>query len=76
MDDDAGYVARQLMQKYKCARCGYIYDPAVGRPDKGIKPGIPFEDLPDDWTCPECGGRKQSWPPWAKLGSTRPPASK
>ncbi|MHC4912139.1 MAG: rubredoxin, partial [Planctomycetota bacterium] len=42
------------MQKHKCPRCGYIYDPEVGRPDKGTKRGIVFEDLPDDWRCPEC----------------------
>ena len=55
------------MIKYKCQRCGYIYDPEKGRPDKGIKAGIDFEDLPEQWTCPECGEVKHSWPPWAKL---------
>ena len=55
------------MNKYKCQSCGYIYDPAVGRPDKGTKPGIAFEDLPENWTCPECGVKKHSWPPWVKL---------
>ncbi|MDE5979074.1 MAG: FAD-dependent oxidoreductase, partial [Muribaculaceae bacterium] len=24
-------------------------------PDNGIDPGTPFEDLPEDWVCPECG---------------------
>ncbi|HBG62395.1 MAG: rubredoxin [Omnitrophica WOR_2 bacterium GWF2_38_59] len=43
------------MKKYKCTVCGYIYDPAVGDPDNGIEPGTAFENLPDDWTCPECG---------------------
>ena len=38
--------------KYQCEPCGYIYDPAEGDPDSGIAPGTPFEDLPDDWTCP------------------------
>ena len=37
------------MQKYKCTVCGYIYDPEKGDPDSGIRPGIPFEELPDDW---------------------------
>ncbi|UCF43058.1 MAG: rubredoxin [Planctomycetota bacterium] len=55
------------MQKYKCPRCGYIYDPEVGRPDKGTKKGILFEDLPDGWRCPECGEKKHSWPPWVKV---------
>ena len=43
------------LAKYQCAPCGHIYDPAVGDPDRGIRPGTAFEDLPDDWTCPVCG---------------------
>lgn len=44
--------------RYRCNACGYIYDPAVGIPDAGIKPGTPFEALPGDWRCPVCGARK------------------
>jgi len=43
------------MAKYRCTVCGYIYDPAVGDPDAGIKPGTAFENIPDTWICPECG---------------------
>ena len=43
------------MDKYQCRACPYIYDPAIGDPDQGIKPGTSFEDLPDDWVCPVCG---------------------
>ena len=43
------------MAKYECTVCGYIYDPAIGDPTQGIKPGTKFEDLPDEWVCPECG---------------------
>ena len=46
---------RGIMAKYKCTVCGYIYDPAAGDPDNGVKPGTPFEKLPDSWVCPECG---------------------
>lgn len=42
------------MAKYVCTVCGYIYDPEVGDPDGGIAPGTAFEDIPDDWVCPEC----------------------
>ena len=42
------------MAKYVCTVCGYVYDPAAGDPDSGIQPGTAFEDLPDDWVCPEC----------------------
>lgn len=43
------------MSKYRCTVCGYIYDPASGDSDHGIKPGTSFESLPDSWVCPECG---------------------
>lgn len=43
------------MSKYICTICSYIYDPAKGDPENGIEPGTAFEDLPDDWVCPECG---------------------
>jgi flavin reductase (DIM6/NTAB) family NADH-FMN oxidoreductase RutF len=46
------------MAKYKCLVCGYVYDPDKGDPDGGIKPGTPFEKLPDGWTCPVCGAGK------------------
>ncbi len=43
------------MDKYRCTVCGYEYDPAVGDPEHGIKPGTSFEQLPDTWVCPVCG---------------------
>ena len=43
------------MSKYRCTVCGYIYDPALGDPDNGVKAGTTFENLPDTWVCPECG---------------------
>ena len=46
------------MDKYECTICGYVYDPAAGDPDHGIKPGTLFADLPDDWVCPLCGAAK------------------
>lgn len=47
--------------KYKCTVCGYIYDPDLGDPDGGIKPGTPFEEIPDDWVCPVCGASKDQF---------------
>lgn len=46
------------MEKWKCAVCGYIYDPEAGDPDGGIAPNTPFENIPDEWTCPVCGATK------------------
>jgi len=53
--------AAAKMAKYKCTVCGYIYDPQLGDPDGGIKPGTPFEQIPDDWVCPVCGAAKSEF---------------
>lgn len=47
--------------KYECIACKYIYNPKVGNERVGIKPGTAFEDLPDDWSCPVCGERKDKF---------------
>ncbi len=49
------------MQKYICTICGYVYDPAEGDPDNGVKPGTAFWDIPEDWTCPQCGVPKSDF---------------
>jgi flavin reductase (DIM6/NTAB) family NADH-FMN oxidoreductase RutF/rubredoxin len=51
------------MKKYKCLICGYIYDPAAGDPENGVEAGTAFENLPDDWVCPECGAGKDEFEP-------------
>jgi rubredoxin len=50
-----------MANKYKCTLCGYIYDPKIGDPDSGIAPNTPFEELPDGWTCPQCGASKSDF---------------
>lgn len=52
------------MKKYVCDVCGYVYDPAVGDPDNGVPAGTPFDKLPDEWVCPECGAGKSESPRW------------
>jgi len=51
------------MTRYECTLCGYIYDPQFGDPDNDIPAGTAFEDLPDDWVCPECGAGKEDFTP-------------
>ena len=53
------------MQKYECTVCGYIYDPEVGDPDNDIPAGTTFEELPEDWTCPDCGVEKDWFEPYS-----------
>jgi rubredoxin len=49
----------ETMEKWQCQACGYIYDPSIGDPDHNIPPGIEFEDLPENWVCPQCGVGKE-----------------
>ena len=46
------------MKTWMCLVCGWVYDEAEGAPDDGIAPGTRWEDVPDDWICPECAARK------------------
>ena len=43
--------------RYVCPICGYVYDEAVE--------GVPFESLPDSWSCPLCGAPKLMFEPEA-----------
>jgi rubredoxin len=44
-----------------CLVCGWIYDEAEGYPEGGIAPGTRWSDIPQEWTCPECGAGKQDF---------------
>lgn len=50
-------------QKYVCKLCGYIYDPELGDPERGVAPGTAFGDVPKLWTCPRCGMDKAMFKP-------------
>jgi rubredoxin len=51
----------RLMKKWECIVCGFIYDEAAGLPDEGIAPGTRWEDVPEEWECPECGVTKSDF---------------
>ena len=51
-------MAYQNLVSQMCQVCRYLYDPEKGDMDNGIKPGIPLEKLPEDFTCPWCGSGK------------------
>ncbi|MED5523763.1 rubredoxin [Gallaecimonas pentaromativorans] len=48
-------------RKFKCSLCEHIYDEERGDPDTGIAPGTRWEDVPDDWFCPDCGAPKAAF---------------
>ena len=44
-----------------CLICGHIYDEAQGDPEHGIAPGTRWEDVPESWSCPDCGAAKSDF---------------
>lgn len=46
---------------WMCLLCGFIYDEAKGWPQDGIPPGTRWEEVPTNWTCPDCGARKEDF---------------
>jgi rubredoxin len=51
----------QEFQTWMCLICGWIYDEEAGLPEEGIAPGTRWADVPINWTCPECGARKEDF---------------
>ena len=49
------------MKSYMCVICGWIYEEEKGWPEDGIAPGTKWEDVPEDWNCPECGVSKSEF---------------
>jgi len=46
---------------WECIVCGWIYDESQGFPEDGIAPGTLWDDIPQDWSCPDCGVTKQDF---------------
>jgi rubredoxin len=50
-----------LLKKWQCLVCSFIYDEELGLPEEGIAPGTRWDDIPDDWMCPDCGVGKEDF---------------
>ena len=46
-------------KKWQCMACDFIYDEELGDEEEDLAPGTRFEDIPDDWYCPDCGATKE-----------------
>lgn len=49
------------MKKLQCQICELVYDEAEGWPADGIEPGTKWEDVPEDWKCPDCNMGKSEF---------------
>ena len=49
------------MKRWECIVGGFIYDEAEGWPEDGIAAGTRWDDVADDWLCPDCGMGKDDF---------------
>ena len=49
------------MRRFRCRFCSHVYDERLGDPETGVAPGTLFNDLPEEWMCPECGATKEDY---------------
>ncbi|MGV9824920.1 MULTISPECIES: fatty acid desaturase [unclassified Gordonia (in: high G+C Gram-positive bacteria)] len=43
----------------RCPGCGYTYQVAAGDEAEGFAAGTAWNEIPDDWCCPDCGVREK-----------------
>jgi rubredoxin len=46
---------------WMCIICGWVYEEAKGSPEEGLPAGTRWDDVPDDWCCPDCGAGKEDF---------------
>jgi rubredoxin len=51
---------------WRCTQCDWVYSEAAGHPESGIPPGTAWEDVPEDWYCPDCGATKDAFQEWGR----------
>lgn len=49
------------MAKWECIICGWVYDEEKGDPDNGVAAGTLWDDVPEEWLCPDCGVGKEDF---------------
>ena len=49
---------REPFKRWMCLGCGFLYDEALGSVEHGLAPGTRWADVPESWTCPDCGAPK------------------
>ncbi|QQD17440.1 rubredoxin [Spongiibacter nanhainus] len=45
------------MAKYQCPGCEYTYDETKGNDFEGFPAGTKWQDIPEEWSCPDCSVR-------------------
>ena len=61
VNSNVRYVNMNPDRQYMCVICGFVYDEEAGLPEEGFPPGTRWDDIPENWVCPECGAGKQDF---------------
>jgi rubredoxin len=48
-------------KQWQCLLCAFSYDEEKGIPEEGIAPGTRWADVPETWTCADCGASKSEF---------------
>jgi rubredoxin len=51
----------EAYKSYECIVCEMVYSEEKGLPEQGIAPGTKWEDLSEDFECPDCGVSKEDF---------------
>ena len=54
-------VNEKVYRSFMCIICGWIYEEEFGSAEDGLPPGTRWEDVPEDWVCPDCGASKDDF---------------
>lgn len=60
-EDSEAPSAATGFKKWQCLLCAFSYDEAEGIPEEGIPAGTRWADVPDSWTCVDCGAAKRDF---------------
>ncbi len=55
--------SNQVVTNFQCSNCLTVYDSKYGDAESGIEPGLPFESLPESYTCRVCDSSKKFFQP-------------
>ena len=61
-------VETEVLDRYECRACGYVYEPDNGDSKHQVSPGTPFTELPHTWRCPVCGVKASQFQNIGPLG--------
>ncbi len=59
--NSVGLTPHVEFHKYTCSVCHYVYEEVLGVPNSDIIAGTRWEQISEDWLCPECGATKNQF---------------